>query len=182
MVIGTAFKEKNPKSLGGRMRTGAKGIGRFALDRMGGRSTLYSASTNAKSKKLETAQWRVNWDSFEESGIILDDVTAELETIEKSLQKILKDAYLPNKIMDKLNHIETGTAINLRALRDTWTASEMRKLEEFLQNLIIPQEQQPLEIYLVDNRLDDPVVEIETDILDDFDYQVKAKVNKDGSA
>lgn len=182
MVIGTTFKEENPKSFGGRVRTGAKGIGRFALDRLGSRSTLYSASKNEKSKKLETAQWQVNWDLFEKPGTILDEVTAELETNEKSLPKILKDAYLPNKIMDKLNHIETGTAINVRKLRDKWTESEMRKIEEFLQTLIPPQGQQPLEIYLVDNRRDDPVVEIETDILDDFDYQVKAKVSKDGSA
>ena len=181
MVIGTAFKEKNPKSPGGRVRTGAKGIGRFALDRMGGLSTLYSATKNKKSKKLETAKWRVNWDLFEESGIILDEVTAELETIEKSLPNILEEVDLPKEIMDNLNHIETGTAINVRELRDDWSASEMRKLEEFLQNLIPPQRQQPLEIYLVDSRQDNPIVEVETDILDDFDYQIKAKVNKDGS-
>ncbi len=40
MVIGTDSKEVKAKSEGGRILTGAKGIGRFALDRLGQKCEL----------------------------------------------------------------------------------------------------------------------------------------------
>ncbi|WP_420793516.1 hypothetical protein [Roseinatronobacter alkalisoli] len=44
MVIGTANKELDSSSKLGRTRTGAKGIGRFALDRLGARCQLHSST------------------------------------------------------------------------------------------------------------------------------------------
>src|SRR5260370_32546310 len=40
LMIGTDYKEREPISKGGRVRTGAKGIGRFALDRLGSTGVL----------------------------------------------------------------------------------------------------------------------------------------------
>ncbi len=48
MVIGTDSKEVGAKSDGGRILTGAKGIGRFALDRRRQKCEFYSAEENSR--------------------------------------------------------------------------------------------------------------------------------------
>lgn len=45
MTIGNSSKKKTYLSKKGRIQTGAKGIGRFALDRIGDRCTMYTVNT-----------------------------------------------------------------------------------------------------------------------------------------
>ncbi len=73
MTIGTDDKRTNYKSKT-RIKTGAKGIGRFALDRLGKSSTLIT-----KTLESESLVWDVNWDQFEGSGAVISDVKATLQ-------------------------------------------------------------------------------------------------------
>lgn len=57
MTIGTNYKEVKTKSDKGRVLTGAKGIGRFALDRLGEKATMYTRKEDAE----EGFEWKVNW-------------------------------------------------------------------------------------------------------------------------
>ncbi|RYY72590.1 MAG: hypothetical protein EOP03_00225, partial [Proteobacteria bacterium] len=84
MVIGTNAKELNGLSNGGRVVTGAKGIGRFALDRLGGESDLYSGQDGADS----IVHWFVDWTDFEGAGKVVSDVEALLETEKQPLAEI----------------------------------------------------------------------------------------------
>ncbi|PSJ19390.1 hypothetical protein CVH10_23115, partial [Halomonas sp. ND22Bw] len=81
MVIGTDAKEMDGLSVGGRVVTGAKGIGRFALDRLGQECELQSAVAGAK-----RAHWLVDWTEFEGAGKIISDVKAVLETEQGTLK------------------------------------------------------------------------------------------------
>ncbi len=46
MNIGTSNKEEKRVNLQGRIKTGAKGIGRFALDKLSTATTVYTKSNN----------------------------------------------------------------------------------------------------------------------------------------
>ena len=76
MVIGTNFKELNVLSDKGRVRTGAKGIGRFALDRLGRIADIHSLSEDESGPT--SILWSVDWDDFDGEGKTLDDVSAQL--------------------------------------------------------------------------------------------------------
>lgn len=121
MVIGTDAKELKSKSDGGRVLIGAKGIGRFALDRLGQECELYSANKSSPDV--------VHWGDFEGEGKIIDDVTAILETEQRSYPDVLSeiglDSLLPNNMPARddttapLSFLH-GTTIGIRALHDVW--------------------------------------------------------------
>lgn len=63
MVIGTSNKVSEPYTPGGRKRTGKKGIGRFAVERLAERVTIYSF-TEADDFKVF-----INWNRYEEISV-----------------------------------------------------------------------------------------------------------------
>lgn len=65
MKIGTDDKLQNYMSEGGRVKTGAKGIGRFALDRLGFSSEMRTVSM----EPAEGTIWRVEWSDFDRLGV-----------------------------------------------------------------------------------------------------------------
>ena len=73
MHIGTSDKENNIISPRGRIKTGAKGIGRFALDKLSKHSSMYTKSLNSDS----VIRWFMNWEQFAQIELI-DDIKAEL--------------------------------------------------------------------------------------------------------
>ena len=60
MYIGTSDKEKNYVSRKGRIKTGAKGIGRFALDKLSKKSQLVTKSAD----ETQPIYWQMNWEQF----------------------------------------------------------------------------------------------------------------------
>ncbi|HCL03785.1 MAG TPA: histidine kinase, partial [Lachnoclostridium phytofermentans] len=62
MMIGTANKRDEYISGKDRIKSGEKGIGRFALDRLGGICEMYTKNVNDRMIK-----WTTNWNSFERS-------------------------------------------------------------------------------------------------------------------
>ena len=115
MTIGRSTKKENFTSDKGRIQTGAKGIGRFALDRLGDQSTMLTIRNGSK------LLWEVNWKEFENSDNITD-ITANLDETELSLYKFIsnhcKNQDLLNLFQAKFNN--TGTMFEISELRDSW--------------------------------------------------------------
>ena len=186
MVIGTNYKEVHVFSEGGRTRTGAKGIGRFALDRLGSACQLRSTVKN-ESEGLESIKWNVDWNSFDGTGKVLDEITAELHEGEPPISETLKwifsyealdqafKAALPNPV-----NWTTGTSIKIGLLRDDWWQSDISHLNRFLSALIPPIEQRELNNFLFDTRQEANFGLISPGLLDDYDYKIDAKVLEAG--
>ena len=64
MTIGTDHKEIDPFSPRKRVKSGAKGIGRFALDRLGEKVEMYTLPKGADKGFL----WKADWSDFEKAG------------------------------------------------------------------------------------------------------------------
>lgn len=185
MVIGTDNKEASSKSPKRRVVNGAKGIGRFALDRLGNKCDLFSHS------KMGLIHWQAKWSDFEGKGKVLGDVQAELDSIEdcdlKSLfaEHKLEDLIPPYEPSEKADNkpidFSTGTAINISFMRDRWTDKSFKTLRRTLSSLIPPKEQKDFNIYLYDARTNDRAdCWIERDIPDECDYSISASVDNNG--
>ena len=185
MVIGTNDKEKNIISKQGRARTGAKGIGRFALDRLGNYCTLYSNSLS--NGNTQSIQWDVDWSEFDGSGKVLDDISAQLDEDAQPLCKVLefveefpKVSKAINDLTGGLQYWETGTAIRIGLLRDNWERLEVSHLNKTLGALIPPLEQKELNLFLFHASNPELFGAVSTDILDDYDYRLEASIQQGG--
>ncbi|WOC26258.1 ATP-binding protein [Pseudoalteromonas sp. N1230-9] len=185
MVIGTDNKETSSKSPKRRVVNGAKGIGRFALDRLGNKCDLFSHSEKG------LIHWQAKWSDFEGRGKVLGDVEADLDSIKDcDLQALFMKYQLEELIplyepSDKAEstpiNFSTGTAINISFMRDRWTDKSFKILRRTLSSLIPPKEQKDFNIYLYDARTDDSSdCWIERDIPDECDYSISASVDHTG--
>jgi hypothetical protein len=177
MTIGTDDKLYEHLSDNGRVKTGAKGIGRFALNRLGLITELKTISKKTK----EGLFWKVNWNDFEQSGTMVSDVKADLES-RNNLDlkiKILKKFYKNEKLKNLLNELsfETGTIIEISELNDNWETSQLNNLFSNLEMLLPPKEQSDFEIHFFSNTDEDNYGKVKTAYYDDYDYKVEAQYN-----
>lgn len=186
MVIGTDAKEVKAKSDGGRILTGAKGIGRFALDRLGQECELYSLEKASD----EVVHWVVDWGDFEGEGKIIGDVTAVLESEPKSFHDVMAeiglDDLLPTQMPARDDDVTElsyshGTAIGISALHDVWDQRDSIKLKETLEALLPPKDRGDFNIFVYDHRNPEASGWIDNFPPDQFDYKLHADVRKDGS-
>ncbi|CEG25308.1 sensor histidine kinase [Bacillus sp. B-jedd] len=179
MTIGTNHKEKNVYSDQGRIRTGAKGIGRFALDRLGNNCEMITVPKG----KNKGYKWNVCWGDFEEKETI-NEVKAQLEDINNpyfydEVVEVLKD-WDESAIENFTKHEFTkGTIIKISNLRDDWKNQMIEKIYANLETLIPPKEQKIFEIYLMDNNNPKKYRRIENSICDDFDYKIFAEFTEE---
>ena len=132
MNIGTSDKEKNTTSKKGRQKTGAKGIGRFALDKL-------STATEVYTRQIDNSlyRWRLNWELFEKAELI-DDVKAELEIIDDKTMAQISEMFIKsneNEFIDFENN--SGTIIHLNPIRDNCFNRDFRKVNKNLKSIII---------------------------------------------
>lgn len=185
MVIGTNMKELDEKSKGGRIVTGAKGIGRFALDRLGQECELFSAEPNHN----QIAHWYVDWGAFDGVGKIIDEVEAILEVESTCIQNVYKtnrlNELLPTEVPVRddsqvpldFNH---GTAIKISYLHDKWDLRDSLKLKQTLEALLPPMERGDFNIYVYDHRDNKSSGWLENFPPDQFDYRLIAKIQDEG--
>jgi signal transduction histidine kinase len=186
MVIGTDAKELNARSNGGRVVTGAKGIGRFALDRLGRESDLYSGQSGADS----IVHWFVDWSDFDGAGKIVSDVEALLETENQTLPEVYKAAALSD-LLPKTRPAgsdaavplswKKGTGIRIGLLTDAWDATDSLRLKDTLSSLLPPQERADFDIFVYDHRAASESGYIDNLPPDQFDYRLAASVKADGT-
>lgn len=180
MVIGTDAKEVEGQSTGGRTVTGAKGIGRFALDRLGAEANLYTA----QSPSTPTVHWEVDWDEFEGDHKVLEDVNASLDVEQRTLTEVYADLGL-HKLLPtaspQVAHLtfDKGTAICISRCHDLWDVRDGVKLRETLESLLPPRDQGDFDIFIYDHR---SLANgwIDTSLPDQFDYRLVADVDAAG--
>ncbi len=133
MTIGNSSKKKKFHSDKGRVQTGAKGIGRFALDRIGDQCTMYTKST------METLEWKIDWSQFSD-GTPLTSVVADLNAVITNSNDFIDKAVNPHfkkLLQEKIE--DTCTIFRISPVRDVWDQKQIKKLRDNLSTLI-PQE------------------------------------------
>ncbi|MEK4630751.1 MULTISPECIES: sensor histidine kinase [Bacillus] len=174
MIIGTDNKRENYKSKKNRIKSGEKGIGRFALDRLGSKCEMLT-----KNFKEQLILWKNDWTEFEETGKTIDEIEAEFDYLDLNFIDIIPEEILENihaleKSLNIKYNMETGTIIKISDLRDIWTAEKIDGLFDSLGFLIPPSEQKEYVICVQKSPSEKHIV-IENQISDEFDYRLNAE-------
>ena len=187
MMIGTDNKKENFRSQKNRIKSGEKGIGRFALDRLGSTCTMFS-----KHRSSKLIKWVTNWESFEEPGKNLDDIEADFNYEDFSLidvipAEVLVDLDIINKkfIAEKKNndifkcdYLSTGTLFIIEKLRDNWTQRNINNVLNAMGYLIPPSEQKEYMLFLKKSFAEETAI-VDNEVSEEFDYKLKAKFDGD---
>ena len=176
MNIGTDDKEVHKTSQNGRVKTGAKGIGRFALDKLSCYSTVY---TQADDNPLY--KWSMDWELFDNAEYI-EQVNAVYETKKESYKELVKgllEKYGLEGTRLSDSNWENGTMIVLNPLREKWTKRIFNKINKNL-NSINPfgsVDQFDIFVHNINNNKYD-FFKVNQDITDEnYDYHVHASFN-----
>lgn len=191
MKIGTDDKLENYLSKGGRVKTGAKGIGRFALDRLSLYSEMFTVSEKEQYDEndelieepeeiiLEGSIWSVKWSEFDKIGAAINDVQADLDEAEDLdlKQELLAQFSNFEFIQRHIANIdfETGTILKLTSLKDNWDETSIKSLFDNLEVLIPPQEQPEFDVHLFSTKTPEEYGQVNSAYYDDFDYKLSAK-------
>jgi signal transduction histidine kinase len=171
MTIGTDNKALEPYSPDKRVKAGAKGIGRFALDRLGTAVEMYTLPKG----KSTGYSWSINWNDFEKDGAVVSDIEANLDEIKGlNLEKKLQSLYLSNNIPNKIKFPEGGTIIKISFLRDNWTEEALKGLYQGLESLVPSVEKNSFSISLFSSLYPKEFGLVKPLINDDFDYKISA--------
>ena len=181
MTLGTDDKLYEEKSPNGRIKTGAKGIGRFALNRLGNRTHLQTFVKGG----LNGVDWKVRWSDFDEKNKTVSDIKATLEsltipTIREEISKLFDDHHEVNDILNQMSR-ENGTSIKINDLNDDWLPSDLDSLYDNLELLLPPTEHSDFKIFLFSAFEVDEYGKINTAYFDDYDYKIKATYLNDES-
>ena len=173
MSIGFSDKDVELKSEKGRIKTGAKGIGRFALDRLGADCTMYTYNGG------NHIIWHVNWEQFVR-GVNINDVYADLENsnfVESGLFEKIGNNDFKNLVV---NGFKTGTVFEISELRDTWDETFFKRLKNNLSSLIPPSLSNSFKVYLYNKETTTDEARIFSELLTSYDYAVDFDVSKNG--
>lgn len=174
MTIGTDDKLLNTRSSNKkRVKSGAKGIGRFALNRLGTSAEMLSFVGSESGKGYV---WNVDWKKFDQARV-LSDVEANLEEITTDyLVGRLKEYGIDKlPIYDKLVAENFhGTILCISNLNDDWNDDALNGLLKNLEMLIPAELQTSFGLYLYkmhDLQWSGKVNPME---YEDYDYKVSA--------
>ena len=177
MLIGTDNKKEQYRSKLNRIKSGEKGIGRFALDRLGSKCEMYTKS-NLESQPI---LWKTNWENFEQSGKTLDEIEADFEYLSVDFESIIPLAVRQDiaDIISRKNEKEhislsTGTLLKITGLRDKWTETDIDKIIYAMGFLLPPVEQKNYIICAKENK-DSPYQLIENEIIEEYDYRITSE-------
>ena len=174
MTIGTDDKLINAKSrVKKRVKSGAKGIGRFALNRLGKNAEMV---TFASENKGNGYKWAVDWSAFDKAER-LTDITASVDKLGyEEAAKWFDDCGL-NKLpnAEKLNLLEfRGTVLCISDLRDTWTDDGLGNLLNNLEMLIPEHMQSAFTLYLYKMQDLEWSGKVNPAEYTDYDYKISA--------
>ena len=174
MTIGNSSKKTSFRTTGNRIQTGAKGIGRFALDRISDRCEMLTIS------ELGGLEWIVNWDDFSEVKK-LSDVKATLYDSDESLLEYMNISTWKNRevasLISKLSLGHTGTVFRLYGLHDDWDSRSMLKIRNHLENLLPPDVVKDFDIYFFNDETSAEEVKIISANLDSYDYKIEFDIH-----
>lgn len=176
MQIGTGNKEQFYLSDKERVKTGAKGIGRFALDRLGFETEMWTLSKNKSNG--DGLYWKMNWSQFDDLDKSISEIEAELTpekiNIKEKVIEVLGLGFHYSEIK-KIN-FEHGTILKICNLKDEWYFEEINSVFSSLEALIPPKELNiPFQVYFKHIQSLSQYGEVKTAFFNDFDYKVIAK-------
>lgn len=186
MTIGTDNKSTNYVSAGGRVKVGAKGIGRFALDKLGEKCEMFTffdpevhkdIDENGAPTEFTGYHWVVNWNDFEGVNKTIDNVGAVLEGLSgKKYMDYLDGVPLTSGQRQLVSEkpVLHGTILKITQLRDIWDTGAVQRIFDDLGVLVPPTENREFVINL--QSLDEPTKfgEVESSFCDDYDYKIEA--------
>lgn len=176
MTIGRSTKKSKFITEAGRVQTGAKGIGRFALDRIADKCVMFTRTTDSK------WIWKVDWDEFAKHSNITE-VTADLDEtsieVEEFISKV-KNEQVKQIILD--NAGRTGTIFKLSLLRDEWGENTIQKIRDDLTTLVPYELRNEFQLYFFDEKNDKEEAEV-LNAADAFyyDYKIGFTAEEDGA-
>lgn len=186
MTIGTDNKLANMISRKNRVKAGAKGIGRFALDRLGSKSEMYTFFNPVGRQLLleesgvNAYKWNVNWEDFEAPSKNIDDIKADLTEISNQSYLDIIDSNIRADISTYLQSIPDtryGTLLKISDLRDFWDDKAIQETFSDLEVLVPPKETDDFKVVLLSQRQPTKYGEVFSSLCDDFDYKLVATAN-----
>lgn len=180
MQIGTGNKEQFFLSDNRRVKTGAKGIGRFALDRLGLNTEMWTLSKNAENNT--GIYWQMNWSQFDDLKKSISEIEAEISEIPIQLESKMQELLGKNFDFRDLTNIDfkSGTILKISNLKDEWYTDEIENVHKSLEALIPPKELNiPFQVYFKHLQDFSNYGHVNTAFYNDFDYKIKSKYNAD---
>ena len=142
MQIGTDDKQRNVETGNGRIKSGAKGIGRFALNRLGSMATMLTRKDGQ-----DAFIWNVNWNDFNAPDKKINEVMADLDVVElEEIQRSL--SRLAIRFNVSLPEFSLGTILKISNLADKWDEEAIKHLFSSLQDLVPPFNIPAFQLYL----------------------------------
>lgn len=176
MNIGTDNKEKNYSSEKGRVKTGAKGIGRFALDKLSTATLVYT-----KNKKDELYKWNLDWEDFDHAKL-LSEVTAHLNIEDHTtLKDVVYENFAEQKDLLDLYSWESGTIIVLTPLREQWNERLFKKVINNMRSLNPLNSVDLFDVHLFNTFFQQYSAKQESAEIKREDYDYKLSLNYDGN-
>lgn len=173
MKIWTDNKKLDYETSTNRIKSWAKGIGRFALDRLSSISEMYTVDKETK----KWIYWKVDWSSFDTADSI-SEIKAEIEDFNNFNLKdfLLLELKWYDKIINKIKNIniENWTILKLTNLRDVWNFKNLDSLFSNLEILTPPFSNHTFSIFLFDSNNEWLYWKVNTANYDDYDYEIHA--------
>ncbi|MEQ9287031.1 MAG: sensor histidine kinase [Cyclobacteriaceae bacterium] len=180
MTIGTSNKLSDVVTNSGRIKAGAKGIGRFALDRLG--SICEMITKPEPESEIIGYNWKVDWENFQEEGITLGEIQAEFKEMtpmdyKHEVKNNIPDLRITGIVDNDFKN--QGTILKVSELRDWWSETEIEKLYQNLEVLSPPNKTHKFDIFLFDKRIKNKFGKVNNKEFEDYDYKLTAKYSAD---
>lgn len=129
MNIGTNDKEINTYSPKGRIKTGAKGIGRFALEKLSQITTVYSQKKDGR-----LVYWNLDWKQFDDKSL-LDEINANINIMDLSFLDVVSQYVDYDELKSKNISFNSGTMIILSGTREIWGDRIYKRINNNLESI-----------------------------------------------
>lgn len=175
MTIGTDDKLQHAQSSKtGRVKSGAKGIGRFALNRLGVETEMLTFPDD----RTNGFRWMLDWRTFDQPGRKLSEIDAVLEEIDNDTFTNRCKEFQLNKIETLYKDITTnqfkGTLIRISHLNDEWQEDSISALFGTLEMLIPEHLSADFKLFLYTMGNTEMYGPVPSSGYDDYDYKVSA--------
>lgn len=177
MTIGRSSKKTSYVTEQGRVQTGAKGIGRFALDRIADHCVMLTSTSDSDNKIL----WSVDWSEFL-GDLNITEVKADVDDTDISFDAFFDEC--GNKEVVKLirdKWEKQGTIFKMTSLHEQWDDKLIKSIKENLSSLIPYELSEVYKIYCFDNKSTIRDAEVFSNInAFAYDYKIEFEVgNRD---
>ncbi len=175
MTIGNSSKKNSYVTKKGRIQTGAKGIGRFALDRMSDQCDMLTISEEGG------LEWVVDWRDFDGSKRISEVKAKVYDTDESLLEHVGIESWRNRAVaseIKKCNFEGTGTTFRLDHLHDVWDEKTMNRLKNHLENLLPPDVTEVFSIWFFDDSTSVENALITSANIESYDYRIDFQVTE----